>query len=104
MMSDVERLIDMWRDAKDEAKRTAVKIAALEELILAEKQPGDTRFGVAVVEGHKLDVSLAKDRLTPEDYDRVCERVPSARKIRELLGDDVLALVQVPTKSYLRSV
>lgn len=104
MITDLERWIDLWREEKAEAKERAARIAALEERILTEKRPGDTRFGVTVVEGHRLDRDRAKEVLTnPGDYDAICDQVPSAQKIRDRLGEDVLALCQVSTKPYLRA-
>lgn len=104
MISDLERWIDGWRALGRDIENLEAKRAALAELILLDLKPGDRALGVLVVEGRKLDRDKAKDVILPADYDAICDQVPSARKIRERLGEDVLALVQVPTRPYLKAV
>ena len=102
-MSDLERWADQLRAERIVAKRVTARIRALEELILSELRPGETVFGATRVDARKFSASRAKEVLKPADYDLVCDQVPNAKKVAELLGDDVLELCKEPIKPSVRT-
>jgi hypothetical protein len=87
-----DELIARWRSKHDELITINRQLDALGELILAEMQDGEKRGGVLVVAPRRFSPRLAKEVLTAEDFDRICEQKPSAAKAARLLGDDVVEL------------
>lgn len=103
VMSDhVDALITLWSKLYDERKQIEHKLDALAELITPELGAGERRGGVLVVAQRRFSARLAKETLSAEDFDRICEQKPSVAKAQRLLGDDVVELLREDGPRFLR--
>jgi hypothetical protein len=91
-MEYVDELISRWCRLHDQRKQLDAQLDALAELITPELHDGQRRSGVVAVAPKRFSARLAKERLTAEDYDRICEQRPSASKAERLLGSDIADL------------
>lgn len=92
-MEYTDELISRYRKLHADRKMLDRQLDALADLILPELDDGERRSGVLVVGAvRKFSAQRAKEILTADDYDRICTQTPSAAKLREQFGDDVVEL------------
>jgi len=101
----LDMLIARWIKVAHEIKTLERQRDELAKLILAEQEmvAGTRRGGVAVVRQTRFSATRAKEFLDPEDYEAICERVPSIKRAEKVLDPEVLEKLRVPSgKRFLR--
>ena len=102
----LDMMLARWRKVTAQIKELESQREKLAELILAEPDmvTGTKRSGVQVLTQHRFSPNKAKEVLTQEDYDAICEQVPSARKAESLLDPEVFEMLKVRSgRRFLRT-
>ena len=97
----LDMLIARWVKLTKEYRKIEEQRRELAEMILGEPDmiDGTHRGGVVVVHARRFNAARAKEVLSPEDFDRICEWVPSAKRAEKELDPEVLELVKVQRRS-----
>jgi hypothetical protein len=98
----IDALLDRWRTLHETRAHIDKQLDALAELIKLDMKDGEKRRGVVLVQTRRFSATLAKQMLTAEDFDRICEQKPSASKAARLLGDEIVDMCREPGPRFLR--
>ena len=103
----LERMIARWIDLGGQIKVLENQRQTLADIILAEPDmvAGARRSGITVIRQRRFSATKAKEILTPEDFDAICEMVPNVKRAEQLLDPEVLDALRIPSgKKFLRVV
>jgi hypothetical protein len=101
----LDMLIARYVKVVHEVKALEAQRDRLAELILAESDmpTGAKRSGVVVMRQRRFSATRARERLTTEDYEAICERVPSAKLAEKVLEPELFDELKVASgKRFLR--